>query len=224
VSSHSFAIGDIHGCDVALEVLLNVLRPTSRDTVIVLGDVIDRGPNSARVLDLLCELQEYTQLVFILGNHEEMMLSWLDTGEDLLGWRQFGGEQTLNSYGKPFKPEMIPQTHINLLTSAVPYFEMEDDLFVHANLEPGVALSDQSDEWLRWTHLSLPLSPWDPDRRVICGHTPQLSGMPLVEPGWLCIDTNSYGGGWLTAVDVLTGETYQTRQNGSYRNGWLPGL
>ncbi len=74
--SRVIAIGDIHGCDVALETLLDAIDPRPEDLIITLGDIVDRGPNSRRSLDLLIDLRDRCQYIGILGNHEEMMLSY----------------------------------------------------------------------------------------------------------------------------------------------------
>jgi len=95
-------------------------------------------------------------------------------------------------------------------------------LFIHANLEPGVALESQQPEWLRWTHLSGFEIPHPSGKRVVCGHTPQKNGIPLTFDGWTCIDTYACGTGWLTCLDVRTNEWFQANQAGQLRSGQLP--
>jgi serine/threonine protein phosphatase 1 len=96
-------------------------------------------------------------------------------------------------------------------------------LFIHANLEPAVPLEQQSAEWLRWTHLTGLESPHDSGKRVLCGHTPQKSGLPLVLPGWVGLDTYAWGGGWLTALEVGSNTVFQARQRGDFRTFPLGG-
>lgn len=221
MSGRTWAIGDIHGCDVALERLLREVAPAADDTLVVLGDVIDRGPGSKQAIAQLVEWQQKCKVVLILGNHEEMMLdslavavgSWTDD------WLRFGGAATIHSYGG--ENYDIPEEHFEFLQSGLEYWETDANLFVHANLEAGVPLEEQSVEWLRWTHLTGNEEPHASGKRVICGHTPQKGGVPLVLPGWVCIDTYAWGGGWLTALDVASGDYLQASQAGKLRPGRL---
>ena len=82
-----------------------------------------------------------------------------------------------------------------------------------------MSLANQQPAWLRWTHLSGSELPHPSGRRVVCGHTPQASGVPLVTAGWLCLDTQCWAGGFLTCVDVLSNEIWQARETGSLRAG-----
>ena len=93
-------IGDIHGHARALDALLEIVRPEADDTLVTLGDVIDRGPDSRGVLDTLIELGSICQVIPILGNHEEMMLAAIKSSVDLRSWVEFGGAETLESYGR----------------------------------------------------------------------------------------------------------------------------
>jgi serine/threonine protein phosphatase 1 len=220
LSGRTLAIGDIHGCDVALDSLLRALSIAPDDIVIVLGDAVDRGPGSKPVVERLLQLAKECRLIFVMGNHEEMLLDALSQEAVFEAWLRYGGAATLESYGGDASD--IPPEHINFFRSSVNFFESERDLFIHANLEPGVALDRQPGEWLRWTHLTGFELPHPSGKRVICGHTPQKSGNPLVSPGWTCIDTFACGGGWLTGVDVATNEFCQANQTGNLRFGCLP--
>jgi serine/threonine protein phosphatase 1 len=219
VSGRTLAIGDIHGCDVALEKLLRALSIASDDTVIVLGDAIDRGPGTKQVVDRLLQLARECRLIFILGNHEEMLLDSLTEEAVVAGWLQFGGAETLLSYGGD--PEDIPVEHLDFFRSAVNFLETDREIFIHANLEPGIPLNRQQVEWLRWTHLTGYEEPHPSGKRIVCGHTPQRSGYPLVMPGWACIDTFVCGNGWLTCLDVATNDFCQANQVGNLRFGSL---
>lgn len=211
----TLAIGDIHGCDFALETLLTKVPPSHNDTVVVLGDVVDRGPNTKRAIDLLLELQRTCHLMFILGNHEEMMLEAVRTGEWLDDWLGFGGSETLQSYGG--EVEDVPRKHLDFLSTGLDYVETEAEIFVHAKLEPGVPLELQAPEWLRWERLTGRERPHESGKRVICGHTSQKSGEPLIFTGWVCIDTWVYGDGCLSALDVGADVLYQSTQAGDFR-------
>ncbi|MBT4866033.1 MAG: serine/threonine protein phosphatase [Planctomycetaceae bacterium] len=210
----TLAIGDIHGCDFALETLLQNVQPVADDTVVVLGDVVDRGPDTRRAIDLLLELCKTCELKFILGNHEEMMLKAYHTGEWMREWLTFGGEETLASYGGSFA-DVLPE-HFDFLASGLNYWETETEIFVHATLDSGVPPDLQTRECLRWERLQGDEPPHDSGRTVICGHTSQRSGKPLVFDGWICIDTWVYGDGWLTCLDTSAELVYRSKQDGSY--------
>lgn len=205
-----FAIGDIHGCDVALDVLLSKLAVTADDTVVLLGDVIDRGPGSRRVVEMLLQLQADCRLIFILGNHEQMLFEALEGGQAAPVWQRYGGKETLDSYGG--RLELVPPEHIAFLRSGRDYWETDRDIFVHAGLDPDVPLERQTEERLRWTRISGLESPHVSGKRIICGHSTQHSGVPLILDGWVCIDTWVYGAGWLTALDVETNQVFQAQQ------------
>lgn len=219
MAARTLAIGDIHGCDVALKTVLEQLDPRGDDTLVVLGDIVDRGPGSRQAIEQLVALSERCRVIPIFGNHEEMMLSANSSGEWSDGWLAFGGRQTLDSYGGSL--ENVPVEHWEFIKSARNYWVSDGSVFVHANLEPGVPLERQVPEWLRWKHLDNLKLPVLPGRRIICGHTPQKTGVPLVAPGWVCIDTFACGSGWLTGLDVDTNQYVQARQSGQVRKGKL---
>jgi serine/threonine protein phosphatase 1 len=211
------AIGDIHGCHIAFDTLLKHLAITPADTVVVLGDVIDRGPGTRQVIDRLLELKERGPLVFLLGNHEEMFLDSLTIDEVREPWMGFGGLETLISYGEHAEDTgELPADHVAFLRSGLDYFETESTVFVHASLEPGKPLAKQTPEWLRWAKLTRREQPLPNGKRVICGHTAQKSGRVWIGNGWVCIDTYAYGGMFLTALDVRNDLVYQARQSGEF--------
>ena len=219
MSGRTLAIGDIHGSHAALATLLSIVSPTPEDTVVILGDIVDRGPGSREAIDELLKLASQCRLILVQGNHEEMMLNALHGGEWNASWLRYGGEATLTSYGGD--PGAIPAEHLDFLRSGCSYFETEREIFIHANLEPGIALEKQSPEWLRWTHITGFESPHPSGKRIVCGHTPQRSGVPLNFPGWACIDTLAYGPGWLTCLDVETDEFFQANNAGQTRSSYL---
>ena len=103
------AIGDIHGCLPALESVLDQIKPTPEDCLITLGDYIDRGPESRATIDRLLDLSRSSELVPVLGNHDEMLLRIVDGEDHLIGfWLRFGGDATLASYGVNH-PKKIPE-------------------------------------------------------------------------------------------------------------------
>lgn len=214
MTARTLAIGDIHGCDVALETLLSNLQPALEDTVVVLGDVVDRGPNSRRCVEMLLDLQESTNLVFILGNHEEMMLDAVEMGSWANSWPQFGGRETIESYGGFSE---IPESHLVFFRTAAEYFETDDAIFVHANLKPGWPLDKQPSDWLRWNHLTGKETPHLSGKWIVCGHTRLKDGVPAILNGWICIDTSASDLGWLTCLDVETLLVHQSNEAGEYR-------
>jgi len=213
----TLAVGDIHGCHIAWQILQNKLDFNPNDTIVILGDVIDRGPGSKQVIDNLLELQDLCQLIFILGNHEEMLLDVLHNGSWKNAWPGYGGLETLLSYGG--RLEDIPESHLEFIKTGLDYWQTETDIFVHANLNPAADLLRQKNQDLRWEKLKGNEKNHCSGKRVICGHTPQSSGEPWVFEGWVDLDTNCCRGGWLTCLDVGTNLIYQARQTGEFRGG-----
>jgi len=210
------AIGDVHGCHRALVALLGMLTLTSNDTVVFLGDAVDRGPSSKQVVDRILTLSDSCKVVFIMGNHEEAMRDAI-SGRGLFNqWRlDVGGQATLDSYGGSV--DDIPPEHIRFLVSALSYWETETDIFVHASLESAVSMANQTGDFLRWKHLGGSERPHISGKRVICGHTSQQDGYPLVFDGWACIDTFAHGGKFLSCLDVESNHLYQASQAGETR-------
>ena len=221
----TIAIGDIHGCAPALNALLDRIRPRPDETIVTLGDYVNRGPDSRGVLDRLLALEHECRLVPILGNHDHVLLSALK-GEprafaDLI---DMGGKATLASYGAGRITEAdlkrIPEAHRDFLRRCRDYYETPTHLFVHAQYDPDLAMDQQSPLWLRWESLrdGIP-DPHASGKRAIVGHSSQKSGEILDRGHIVCIDTFCYGGGWLTALDVDTGETWQVDRLGRPRPG-----
>ena len=196
MSGRTLAIGDVHGCDRALQELIDRIQPTSSDTIIFLGDVIDRGPASKQAVEQILRLRESCKVVLIMGNHEELMRASLSGRPGMMDqWRRVGGRETIASYGTA---DNIPSDHLRLLVTGAMFWETDTEIFIHASLETGVSLVNQSTLFLRWKHLGGTEPPQACGKRVICGHTAQRDGAPLVFDGWVCIDTYAHGGGWLT--------------------------
>lgn len=212
--ARTIAVGDVHGCDVALEALLEQIAPKNEDVLIFLGDVVDTGPNTRRAVDVLLDLSTACELILLRGNHDEIMLYALESGaaQAVNAWKQMGGRETLDSYDG--RIENVPEAHIKFLKSSIDYHETPTEIFVHANLEPGVPIEKQTTAWLRWCKLTGDEQPHPSGRRVVCGHSSQKSGRPLVFEGWVCIDTRAYEAGCLTALDVATNQTWHANQSG----------
>lgn len=215
-----FAIGDIHGCLTALQVLERELAFGGGDTVATLGDYVDRGPDSRGVIEFLLGLSGRCKLVALRGNHEIMMLRAHDDRSALLNWIACGGDATLDSYGAAGFQD-VPGSHWDFLASTVRYHLAEHDFFVHANALPDRPLENQPDFNLFWEHLDGAVSPHVSGRRMICGHTRQTSGLPLDLGHAVCIDTWACGDGWLTCLEIGCGRYWQANQQGDLRRGRL---
>lgn len=212
------AIGDIHGCRVALDALLDEIAPGPDDVVVTLGDYVDRGPDSRGVVDRLIELGKTTKLVGLMGNHEEMMLEVVRHGEPHHSWIRYGGVETLDSYGFDGDLDFLPAEHDRFFDSLGDYFVMDDFFFTHAAYDPEIELEHQNTEMLRWYTLTdgLP-APHMSGKTAVVGHTANRDGEILDVGHLMCIDTFCYGGGWLTAVDLYTRKFWQASEDGSLR-------
>ena len=117
------AVGDIHGCGTALKTLLPQLELTSHDTLVLVGDIVDRGPETKLVIELLLEIRaSCCEVVFVRGNHEEMLLDAVKKGPMTKMWLTYGGRQVLKSYGVN-SVNGLPQEHLDFLDSSIDYWE-----------------------------------------------------------------------------------------------------
>lgn len=213
----TIAIGDIHGCSLALDALIAAIAPGPADTLVPLGDYIDRGPDSRGVVDRLLALDGRCRLIPILGNHDQMLLDVLADPRQVPHWLLCGGEATLRSYGVE-SPEEIPEAHVDFLRSCLDYFETGSHIFTHASYDPGLRMRDQPPSLLRWESIrDAPPGPHASGRVAVVGHTSQKDG-EVLDLGYLvCIDTYCYGGRWLTALDVGSGQAWQANARGEIR-------
>jgi len=215
----TIAIGDIHGCSASLSALLDAINPQPDDTIVTLGDVVDRGLDTRGVLDQLIALRKRCRLVAIRGNHDQMLLDELDRpglpGISLGMWLGCGGLATLQSYGDVDDPRMIPPEHVAFLRESRLVYETETHFFVHANYQPEISLARQRPGILMWESLRdhVP-GPHISGKTAVVGHTSQKGGEILDLGHLMCIDTYCYGGGWLTALDVGSGQVWQADESG----------
>lgn len=215
----TFVIGDIHGCSTALQLMLQELAPKREDLVITLGDYVDRGPDTRGVIDLMLKLEEQTQVIPLLGNHEILMLDAKQGDVDPGSWYGVGGRQTMQSYGCADKADWshVPEAHWDFLQKRLRrWHATETHIFVHANANAMIPMPDQGDDWLFWRRFD-ESHPHFSGKILICGHTAQKNGLPRIWPGRICIDTWAYGEGWLTAMDVGAETFVQTNQRGEVR-------
>jgi len=217
----TYIIGDIHGCWTALEALVQRIPIRDSDSIITLGDCVDRGPNVRAVLEWMFERHQRGMLQSLIGNHEEVMLQACGDEAVFDDWLRFGGRETLASYGLPSvfsSMAAFPAAHIQFSEHhLLDYVELADFICVHGNLDRELPLAQQSSQVLRWqkfygdgpTHIS--------GKTILCGHTAQRSGAPLVTDHTYCIDTCAYGGGWLTAFEVESQRYWQANEGGAFR-------
>ncbi|HKX61849.1 MAG TPA: metallophosphoesterase family protein [Verrucomicrobiae bacterium] len=219
----TLAIGDIHGSNAALVTLLTQVQPGPTDHVIFIGDYVDRGPSSCQVVETLLELRKSCSPVFLRGNHDVMMLEAREGSSKRNLWLSYGGIDTLDSYGTSYHRDwisVVPDAHWAFLEQSVKYFETESHIFVHACLDPELEMKQQPDWLLYWESFDR-VQPHKSGKTIICGHTPQGSG-EIKNIGFaMCIDTKPAGGGWLTCLDVESGEFWQSNEKGSIRDGTL---
>lgn len=218
MSGRTIAIGDIHGCSVALNALLEAISPAPDDTIVTLGDYVDRGPDSKAVIDQLLALEAQCKLVALQGNHEEMMLDVVRGGEPPFRWLQYGGVDTLDSYRFAGDMKVIPEEHLRFFSNMVDYFETDNHFFVHANYDPDLPLAEQGKHALRWLKLTeVTPTPHVSGKKAVVGHTHDRGGEIFDIGHLVCIDTHCYGKGWLTALEVNEGTLWQTDKEGNLR-------
>ena len=214
-----YAIGDIHGCHRGLKGLLEYIQPGSDDLVVALGDYIDRGENSRGVIELLLELRETTNFVGIRGNHEQMLLNVLDGSMKAKHWLEYGGKQTLESYGSTNETNFLPNDHLDFIQSLRDYVETESFFLTHAGYDPDRPLDQQPPELLRWQHLEGEIpAPHVSGKTVLVGHTPSLDGEVIDLGHLICLDTYCHGGGWLSVMELRSRAVWQFSQWGKRRN------
>lgn len=218
MSGRLLAIGDIHGYTHALDAVVRAADVQPQDTLVGLGDYIDRGPDSKGTVQYLIELAHRCRLIPILGNHDQMALTM-----DVLGpggmddWLRFGGDATLESYGCK-SPADFPPEHIDFLDGCVDYHETENYFFVHASYLEDLPLAEQPKNVLRWDTLRRRVpGPHCSGKTAVVGHTAQGDG-EIVDIGHLiCIDTWIYGEGRLTLMDVDSRQLWQADKTGQLR-------
>ena len=213
------AVGDIHGCTPALVTALSAAGPRPEDTVITLGDYVDRGPDSRGTIDYLTDLARRCTLVPILGNHDWMVLELAaGRGKHYANWLSFGGEATLASYDCT-SPEEFPAAHLDFLRGCRLFHETDRHFFLHGSYIKELPLDEQPEDVLLWDSLRYRLpGPHCSDKTAIVGHTSQKTGEVLDLDYVKCIDTWVYGDGWLTVLDVLGGQTWQADKQGNLRD------
>ncbi|MCG8451282.1 MAG: serine/threonine protein phosphatase [Pirellulales bacterium] len=216
----TIAIGDIHGCATALQTLFDALELTADDTLVALGDAIDRGPDSRGVIEQLLAIRERCRLAPLFGNHEQMMLDAANNRVPLQDWLFHGGAETLDSYGKNAGLSAVPEEHLEFIGCWGDYYETESHFFAHGNYQANLPLAEQPWEIMRWRSLKFSMPAAHQSGKIaILGHTASKQGKILDKGHLICIDTYCHGGKWLTALEPATGQVWQTNQEGELRSG-----
>ena len=220
-----YAIGDIHGRADLLSSMFDALerraeqdtRPGGTPIVIFLGDYVDRGRDSARVLDLLLEARPNGfERRYLRGNHEQAMQAFLADPVANRGWVRHGGAETLAAYGVA-PPSLtapaeeaewiaaaealkaaLPANHLAFLDKLERHVALGGYLFVHAGVDPGKSLDDQTDQDLYWSRARFLESKKRFSHRIVHGHTPV--ERPFIDARRIGVDTGAYASGVLTAV------------------------
>ncbi len=171
-----FAISDIHGCSKSFEALLRKINFSKEDELFLLGDYIDRGPDSKGVFDLIFQLQEEGyQLHCLRGNHEQLFLRALTDGLDAEEkWIIGGGNTVLTSFGVD-NPDKVPKTYRSFIKNLLYYAETDGYILVHAGLNFNHPTSPFEDTeallWIRNWYKNINRE-WLGDRIIVHGHTP----------------------------------------------------
>lgn len=216
-----YAIGDIHGRADLLEGMFRRIdadlarHPVAHAIQVFLGDYVDRGPASRDTLDKLIGRGRSCEAVFLKGNHESIMVDFMSNPSVLGDWRQYGGFETLLSYGlipsistaegnqkelSKALSEVLPDRHRTFLDDLKSSYSCGDFFFVHAGVKPGVALAEQRDEDLLWIRDEFLLCEDEYEKIIVHGHTPV--GAADVRFNRINIDTGAYATGRLTCLAI----------------------
>ncbi|MEI6756983.1 MAG: serine/threonine protein phosphatase [Chlorobium sp.] len=220
-SRRIIAIGDIHGCLMSLKKLIDKINPEPGEQFVFSGDLIDRGPSSKGVIDYLVDLSLSCSCHFLMGNHELLLLEYLET-LDPVRWLENGGRATLDSYNSPDGLDMAEE-HIAFFRNCHYFIETEHHFFTHGGLDPGLTIKDNlrlysPKEFCRLRmHMHPALLetqnyPWQ--KTLVCAHTPvpepiMLEKLIAIDTG--CIYKDNPMLGRLTAVILPERRIIQTR-------------
>lgn len=216
-----YAIGDIHGRDDLFAALIEQIeeddaaRDPAETSIVLLGDLIDRGPASAAVVERAFALAQRRSVRLLTANHEEVFLKALGGSVDALRFFcRIGGEETIWSYGivgdayramsfdelLPALQGAVPDHHRAMLEAAEDHVQIGDYLFVHAGIKPGVELAGQKPSDLRWIREPFLDDPRWHGALVVHGHT--ITDAVDERPNRIGIDTGAYASGKLTAIGM----------------------
>lgn len=224
----AYVVGDIHGrLDLLDRLIESIHAEIERDrpqkvVLVFVGDLIDRGPDSAGVVERLRKYRHPgVRLVVLLGNHEEVLLRILEGDSSLVeSWLEFGGAECLQSYGvDPFKIQAmepraalqlivkaVPQSHTRFLSECADTFRFGDYLVVHAGIRPGIAVDQQLQSDMRW--IREPFLGDDSDHGFVVVHGHTIRPEVEVRANRIGIDTGAYASGRLTALAIEGAERW----------------
>ena len=219
-----YVIGDVHGCPAELAALVEALPLEREDTLVFLGDYIDRGPDSRGVVDFLAGLGRERKTVFLRGNHEDMMLSFMGlSGRHGDAFLMNGGLETLASYGvaapagspTPADGERLlaalPTHHAAFFMGLEPWRFMDGFLCVHAGVNPERSWEQQAGEELLWIRDHFIFSPHSLAETVLFGHAP-MKEVFFDLPYKVGLDTGLVYGNALSCLEVADRTLYQIRR------------
>jgi serine/threonine protein phosphatase 1 len=213
-----YVISDIHGMYDPLQLILSRILPLRKtgghtDTILFLGDYIDKNTQSDKVIDLLIDLQKKEQIICLIGNHEYFMLDVLNSYcpiEIYTKWMKIGGDKTLYGYlqrnnfdiQNPYLFQrkdigrLIPLEHINFINNLIPYYENDKYIFVHGGCDPYIPLKNQNSRILssdRSVYINVKKfkegkfqSPWL--KTIITGHNGDFSGKAFIYSKFMMLD------------------------------------
>ena len=216
-SQKVFAIGDIHGCADELNTLISTLPLDKNSTIIFLGDYIDRGPNSKKVIETIIELGTQYNVIPLMGNHEAMLLEFLsDPSSSLAAYFILnGGSATLASYVSGENEYEIPKEHLSFFKNLKLFYQTENYFFVHAGV-PNVRLSKINEKDHRndllWIRESFFKSWFQWGKVIVHGHSPR--DQVEITRKRINLDTGCIFNGMLSAMEVNSRELFQVKSSG----------
>ena len=214
-----YCVGDIHGRDDLLRDMAERVekdmeaRSFEHAVTVFLGDYVDRGPRSMHVVERLSRSEWPTSIIALAGNHEDLLMAFLEDEGALEAWRRLGGLETLHSYGVDVSPAMVgrdfgavqrafavrfPESHRHFLETLKVSEAVGDYFFCHAGIRPGVPLDRQDRNDLLTIRDPFLSSEAEHGKLVVHGHTPSLA--PEIRPNQIAIDTAAYATGRLTCL------------------------
>jgi len=214
-----YLIGDIHGYYNKLSALFGKIQKhiTDNDSIIFLGDYIDRGPHSFEVIDFLLDLQKKYNTIYLTGNHESMFLNYLQ-GKDISLYMYNGGQATIYSYIEIMGSLRLPENHKAFYNNLKLYYETENFIAVHAGLRHSIPVELQSSYDMIWIREEFYLKQYHWPKLVVFGHTTtvNITGLPIheiyddVHRNIIGIDTGAAYGGPLTCLRLPDKKVFQS--------------
>ncbi len=219
-----YAVGDIHGCASQLDRLMDAIRADragwpGKAHLVFVGDYVDRGPDSKGVVERMLAPPPGFEVCYLRGNHDQTLLDFLADPSVFRVWRDFGGRETLMSYGvaaprfedaDAFEEararfrDALPKDHLAFFENLPHFARIGGYFFTHAGVRPGIALERQNTEDLMWIRDDFLMSPEDFGLVVVHGHTP--SPAPIRRRNRIGIDTGCYATGQLSAAVLEANE------------------